>query len=167
MKPLADVPLHRMQMIYLNDHIAAAVAWSALAARIARENTGSPLGDIVETLRRDLDEEIPLLRVLLRESGGRERKAKQWIARSAERFGRLKPNGAFRGYSPLSRLVEIEALTAALALRASMWRSLSTALGPQRTIGRNTIAELEERARNQTGELDDQLRHVASALQAA
>jgi hypothetical protein len=167
MKPLAEVPHHRMQVIYLNDHIAAAVAWSALAARIARENAGTPLGDTVERLRRDLEEEVPLLRVLLRETGGRERRAKQWLARSAERIGRFKSNGAVRGYSPLSRLVEIEALTASLALRASMWRSLSTALGGQRTVGRTTLAELDARAHRQIGELDDPLRHVASALQAA
>ncbi len=167
MKPLADVPRQRMQIIYLNDHIAAAVAWCALADRVARENAGSPLGDTVADLARDLKEELPLLRVLLRETGGRERRAKQWLARSAERLGRLKPNGAVRGYSPLSRLVEIEGLTASLALRASMWRSLSTALGPQRTVGRTTLAELQAHARRQTGELDEQLRHLATALQAA
>lgn len=167
MKPLADVPRHRMQVIYLNDHIAASVAWCALAGRIARENAGTPLGDTVERLRRDLEEEVPLLRVLLRETGGRENRAKQWLARSATRVGQWKPNGALRGYSPLSRIVEIEALTASLALRASMWRSLSTALGGQRSVGRTTLGELDARAHRQLSELDEPLRHVASALSAA
>lgn len=166
MKPLADVPQKRMQVIYLNDHIAAAIAWSALAARIARENSGTPLGDTVEQLRIDLHEEVPLLRVLLRETGGRENRAKQWLARSATRVGRWKPNGALRGYSPLSRIVEVETLTAALALRASMWSSLCTAFGGARSLGRTTLAELEARARRQIEELEEPLRHVASALAA-
>lgn len=155
-----------MRTLYLNDHLAAAVGWTTLARRMARSNAGSPLGDLLERLQRDLGDELPLLRALLRESGGHEQRSKQWIARSAERIGRLKPNGALRGYSPLSRLVEAEALVASLALRAAMWRSLVAGFGPQHPVGRFTLSELAERAARQSGELDEPLRALAGALAA-
>lgn len=165
-KTLADVPVARMRTVYLNDHIAAATGWTSLARRVARQNAGTPLGEVVEALARDFAEEISLLRALLRETGGSENKAKQWLVRSAEQIGRLKPNGVFRGYSPLSRLVETEALVASLALRTAMWRSLVTGFGPEHPVGRFSLHELAERASRQAHELDEQLRIVAGALAA-
>lgn len=166
MKPLADVPGTRMRTLYLNDHLAAAAGWIALARRMARNNSGSELGDVLLGLQHDLAEELPLLRALLRESGGHEQKTKQWLALSAERLGRLKLNGALRGYSPLSRLVEAEAMVAALALRAAMWRSLAAGYGEQHPLGRFTLGELAQRAERQAGDLDEPLRSLAGALAA-
>lgn len=163
-RPLADVSPRRMRVLYLNDHLAAAAGWTALATRIARWNAGTPLGDAAQTLRRDLTDELPLLRILLRETGGRERRGKQWVARGAERLGRLRPNGSLRGYSPLSRLIDTEALVAGLALRAAMWRSLAIAFGPHHTLGHCTLHELVARAERQATELDEHVRHMATAL---
>lgn len=41
-----------------------------------------------------------------------------------ERLGRLKLNGQIRGYSPLSRLWELEGLKLAATAKGSLWRSL-------------------------------------------
>jgi hypothetical protein len=163
-KPLADVSPRRMRVLYLNDHLAAAAAWSSLATRLAHWNAGTPLGDAAQALRRDLTDELPLLRMLLRETGGREQRSKQWVARSAERLGRLRPNGAWRGYSPLGRLVDTEAMVAALALRAAMWRSLAIAFGPHHTVGHCVLGDLVSRAERQATELDEHVRHMATAL---
>ena len=47
-----------------------------------------------------------------------------WIA---EKAGRLKLNGQIRGYSPLSRLVELEGLEVGVTGKRSLWQALSRA----------------------------------------
>jgi len=52
-------------------------------------------------------------------------RAKQLAGWTGEKLGRLKPNGRFVSYSPLSRVVELEALLLLLDGNASLWRSLT------------------------------------------
>ena len=49
-----------------------------------------------------------------------------WVA---ERLGRLKPNGQLRGYSPLSRVVELEGLTGGVAVKQMLWNALGQHFG--------------------------------------
>ena len=42
----------------------------------------------------------------------------------AEKLGRLKPNGQILGYSPLSRLVELETLALGITGKRSLWEAL-------------------------------------------
>ena len=49
---------------------------------------------------------------------------KMLVARAEELVGRLTSNGAFRRYSPLSRLLEIEMLSAGILTKESLWKSL-------------------------------------------
>ena len=41
-----------------------------------------------------------------------------------EKVGRLKPNGRLVGYTPLGRLLELEALAAGVAGKRGLWRAL-------------------------------------------
>ena len=52
-------------------------------------------------------------------------RAKQVLA-VAEALARLKLNGSFRSYSPLSRLVELEALLAGIEAKRSMWLTFAS-----------------------------------------
>ena len=49
----------------------------------------------------------------------------------AEKVGRLKPNGQLRGYSPLSRLIELEMLQLGIAGKMAMWTVLDSAADPR------------------------------------
>ena len=58
--------------------------------------------------------------------GVRQKKARLAIAAVTEMAGRLKPNGRLIGYSPLSRVVELEGLTIGVTGQA---RALAVAEG--------------------------------------
>jgi hypothetical protein len=111
--------------IYLNDHLAGATAGVELARRLRASNAGDPdfgpplssLCDEVEADREALEEAMGLLGV------GRS-KLKPLLAAAGERLGRLKLNGQLRGYSPLSRLIELEVLQLGVAGKRRLWRAL-------------------------------------------
>ncbi len=44
-----------------------------------------------------------------------------WVA---EKVGRLKPNGQLRGYSPLSRVLELEGLAMGITGKKGLWEGL-------------------------------------------
>ncbi len=57
--------------------------------------------------------------------GVTENRVKMPIAWAAEKVGRLKPNGQLTGYSPLSRLIELEGPRARGDGKLALWRSLA------------------------------------------
>jgi hypothetical protein len=48
---------------------------------------------------------------------------------TAEKLGRLKLNGRLRGYSPLSRLLELEMLHIGITGKLELWQALQRTLG--------------------------------------
>jgi hypothetical protein len=54
----------------------------------------------------------------------RRKKARLAVAAIAETAGRLKPNGKLVGYSPLSRVIELEALMIGITGKLELWQSL-------------------------------------------
>lgn len=87
---------------------------------------------------------------------------KQVAAWSAEKLGRLKPNGRLTGYSPLSRLVELEFLALGITGKLAMWRVVADAVdGPR--LGAD-LERLIERAEHQRSEVERwRLRAAAQA----
>ncbi|MCC5948417.1 MAG: hypothetical protein JJT89_08155 [Nitriliruptoraceae bacterium] len=127
-----DAPPDHLVRIYLEDHLTGATAGRELARRTLRSNRGTPYEAELRTLAREIDGEIEDLRRVIAHRGGRWTvvpAVKIVAALAAERLGRLKLNGQLRGYSPLSRLVELEGLTAAVQGKRSLWRSLQTLVG--------------------------------------
>jgi hypothetical protein len=55
----------------------------------------------------------------------RRSRFKPALAWSAEKVGRLKLNGQLTGYSPLSRLLELEGLTIGVTGKRALWQSLA------------------------------------------
>jgi hypothetical protein len=82
-----------------------------------------------------------------------------WVA---EKLGRLKLNGQLRGYSPLSRLVELEGLCIGIAGKARMWAAL------ERTVGEDLegfdFGQLAERAVRQRDTVEEL--HLVAARRA-
>ncbi|HWC07845.1 MAG: hypothetical protein QOE75_1827 [Solirubrobacterales bacterium] len=72
-----------------------------------------------------------------------------WIA---EKLGRLKPNGQLRGYSPLSRLVELEGLYIGISGKARLWKVLEANVGDG--VPGVDFAQLGERADRQRTEVE-------------
>ena len=152
-----------MLAIYLNDHLAGATAGRELAKRAAASNRGSGYGRFLAGLAGELDEDRDSLLEIMRALGLRVDQLKVMGAWSAEMLGRLKLNGRLVGYSPLSRVVELEALSLGVHGKLALWRSLQ-ALEPA-GIDHAQLRDLEARAKRQLKRLEEnRLRAVADAL---
>ncbi|HEY0516127.1 MAG TPA: hypothetical protein VGD00_03310 [Solirubrobacteraceae bacterium] len=117
--------------IYLNDHLAGAVAGCELAGRIAGQNKRDErFGPDLDGLAVEVREDRETLRELLRHLAIGEDRIKQLGTWTLEKIGRLKLNGSLLGYSPLSRVEELEAMRMAVTGKRLMWVALRE-LAPQ------------------------------------
>ena len=152
--------------IYLNDHRGLFAAEYDLAKRCQEANVGTDHGSRLATLLTDVigqnaaDRER--LDELLEVVGKRANPVKTLGARLGERLGRLKLNGQLRGYSPLSRVIEIEALIASTSVRQAMWTSLAVAL-----TNDATVADANRRAQTVEGQHNLLLNHHLEAAKQA
>ncbi len=120
----------RLTAIYLEDHHALLVGAEQLARRVLGETKDDELRGFLTGLLPELDDDREAVERLLDTLGRRPSRLKDGGAWLGEKAGRLKLNGNARGYSPLSRLVELEGLALALAGNRALWRALAHA-GPE------------------------------------
>ncbi len=142
----------KLLSIYLNDHLAGATVGVELARRLRASNRdeaafGDPLAEIcaeIETDRESLEAAMERLGI----SRSKVKPAAGWVG---EKLGRLKLNGQLSGYSPLSRLVELEMLLIGITGKLRMWKAL------ERTRGEVDVdfGQLAERALEQRATVED------------
>ncbi len=154
--------------IYLNDHLAAATGARELVRRAAGANRGSSYEAFIERLAAEIEEDRQSLLAIMRalEVGtDRLKVAGGW---SAEKLGRLKLNGRLRGYSPLSRVVELEMLALGVTGKLALWRGLERLQSDQVALAEFDLPLLIRRAESQLDGLETQrLRAVGEALAGA
>ena len=110
--------------IYLDDHRAGATAGTNLARRVWRKNRSGPWGTELDEIHRLIKAEkqtLDSVRAAVGISGGLGKRA---LALLSAQAARLKPNGHFLGYSPLTRLVEVEALMSGVQSKLGLWAAL-------------------------------------------
>jgi hypothetical protein len=146
----------RLLEIYLADHLAAATAGVELARRVARNNASSPSGEQLRRLASEIEEDRRTLERIVATLGFRESRVKEGLAWASEKVGRLKLNGTIRTYSPLSRVVELEALSVGIAGKLALWRSLQSAPQVQARLPELDLEELAQRAQRQRDEVEAQ-----------
>ncbi|MFW5878599.1 MAG: hypothetical protein ACOCVR_02170, partial [Myxococcota bacterium] len=110
--------------IYLSDHLAASAALAARTKRSIRFNQGSGLEAVLRELLDETQKSIDAIEHAMGALELRGGRSKELAALAAERLGRLKLNGYFVNYSPLSRLEELEMLAAGAGLRRRLWETL-------------------------------------------
>src|SRR5918997_5799255 len=106
---------------YLQDHRAGAAMGSDLAHRLAEENAGTPYEDFLLGLAQEIDNDVEMLEQVMDRFGVSKPALKIAGAKVGERLGRLKPNEQLTGYSPLSRVLEIEALRGGVQAKQGLW----------------------------------------------
>jgi hypothetical protein len=126
----------RLLAIYLQDHLAGATAGAELARRARGSNEGTPLGEFLDRLAEEIEEDRQVLIGIMEELEVSPDRVKNALGWGAEKLGRLKPNGQFKGYSPLSRIVELEGLHVGISGKLSLWQSLRATFG-QEVAGRD------------------------------
>ena len=137
----------KLLAIYLNDHLAGATVGVELVRRAAGANQGTPLGETLEQLAAEIAEDRESLQRAMSDLDVGQDRIKVAGGWTAEKFGRLKLNGQLKGYSPLSRLVELEGLHLGISGKLELWRMLKqTAEGRLRSVD---LDELIKRAESQ------------------
>lgn len=135
-----------------------------LAKRCLSSNVGTPLGDYLRTFVAELEEERAELHRVMDAFGLQRDKVKDAMGWVAEKAGRLKLNGQLTGYSPLSRLWELEGLMLGVTGKRSLWRSLKRSVGEDPRLGTIDLDHLEKQAQAQLEELE---RHRLEAAERA
>jgi hypothetical protein len=139
--------------IYLQDHLATCTGALELAKRAHGANDGTVFDRPLARLRDEIEADRATLLDVMQRLGVRRDRLKEAATWGAEKAGRLKLNGRVRGYSPLSRVVEVEALAMLIAGKRHLWETLDRFAGDPRLKGVET-ARMIERA-------EDQLAHLA------
>jgi hypothetical protein len=111
--------------IYLNDHLAGATAGVELARRLQASNEDDrELGPALAEICAEVETDRETLKAVMDRLGVDQSKLKPAAAVLGERLGRLKLNGRLWGYSPLSRLDELELLQIGVVGKRRLWRAL-------------------------------------------
>jgi len=144
----------RLLEIYLADHLAAATAGLALVRRSAASNSDNATGAFLLRLSSEIASDREALRRIIAALGYDESNAKQLLAWLGERAGRLKLNGQLVGYSPLSRLLELESLSVGIAGKLALWQTLLQLPGLEQRLALFDLAGLAHRAAAQRAEVE-------------
>jgi hypothetical protein len=143
----------KLLRIYLQDHLAGSTGGLELARRMRGENEGTPYGVPLAKLADDIEADRRALESLMDDLGFGADRAKNITFWVAEKAGRLKPNGQLIGYSPLSRMVEVDGLITAVNGKRSLWLTLRELAEPEPELDAARLDRLVERA-------DDQLERL-------
>ncbi|MGI8749920.1 MAG: hypothetical protein ACR2J6_05115 [Thermoleophilaceae bacterium] len=137
---------------YLNDHLAGSTTGEELARRTRDANDGSELGVLLGSLTAEVEEDVATLKSVMDAVGAGRDRAKMAAAWVGEKAGRLKPNDQLTGYSPLSRLIELEGLSMGIEGKRLLWVSLDQLTDPR--LAAFDFGQLAERAARQRTELE-------------
>lgn len=138
--------------IYMNDHLAGSSAGRELAKRCLSNNAGTPLGDYLQRFIQEITEDRATLESAIESTGGKRDRIKPAAGWLAEKVGRLKLNGQIRGYSPLSRVVELEGLCVGVEAKKAMWIAFEALDDPR--LAAFDFAALSRRATGQRESLE-------------
>jgi hypothetical protein len=114
----------KLLRIYLQDHLAGATAGLELARRARGANEGTEYGPPLAKIADEIDADRRHLQGIMEDLGFGGDRLKNVAAWGLEKAGRLKLNGQLTGYSPLSRVVELEGLITGITGKRSIWVSL-------------------------------------------
>jgi hypothetical protein len=156
----ANADADRFLAIYLNDHLAGATLAVELARRLRSSNRGdAEFGEPLAQLCAEIEEDHRTLTRLMEQRGVNPDPVKPVFAKVAEKLGRLKPNGRIRGYSPLSRVLELEFLSGMVGGKLQLWNALEQSFGE--SLDGFDFHDLAARADSQGQRLEDL--HLAAA----
>jgi hypothetical protein len=135
--------------IYLQDHLAGATAGLELARRTRGANEGTEYGPPLAKIADEIEADKRQLEGLVHDLGFGGDRIKNVAAWSLEKVGRLKMNGQLSGYSPLSRLVELEGLLTGITGKKGLWVSLLQLAPDEPRLDTALLERLRDRAEAQ------------------
>lgn len=137
---------------YMQDHHAGAAAGIDLLRRVAADHEDAQTRSVVERIGDETVEDLRTLEELMSLVGTSPSVLKDLPAKAAEKFGQLKPNRRVAERSPLSDLVELEALTLAVTGKTLGFKALLDIGDPR--MPKPTLEKLVERAEDHGRDLE-------------
>ncbi|CAL9340661.1 hypothetical protein SUDANB58_00260 [Streptomyces sp. enrichment culture] len=154
--------------IYLNDHLAGETAAAERARYLVRSCGGSALGTAVAPVAAEIAEDRATLIRIMKRLGVPVRQYKVYAGRVAERVGRLKANGRLLHRSPLSTVLELEALRLGAQGKEAGWLTLRRLADTDDRLDARLLDGLLERARHQRDTLEElRLQQVGTVFRGA
>jgi hypothetical protein len=170
MSPLPPIgpdrpPSDALLAIYLNDHLAGSTVARELSRRSLGSNRGTPYEPFLSGLAQEIVEDRRSLLATMDALGVRVDRFKAAAAWGGEKLGRLKLNGQLRGYSPLSRVVELEGLALGVHGKRGLWISLGELARDRPVLVADELLVLRQRAESQLEGLEThRIQAVADAF---
>ncbi|REJ74274.1 MAG: hypothetical protein DWQ34_23910 [Planctomycetota bacterium] len=103
-----------------------------------------------------------IVRDVLHRLGGDESRTKKGAAWIAEKLGRFKPNDSLLTYSALSRVVELETLSAAAQERVALWDTLDAVATRDNRLSGLTFWFFRDHAQSHLEQLSTRRRYAAA-----
>lgn len=150
--------------IYLNDHLTGATAGVELARRVRRSFRNNPDEPTMVRIAAEIDEDRATLVRLMRGLGLDVSRIKPLLGWFAEKLGRAKLNGRLLSRSPLSSLVELEAMRLGVEGKAAAWRTLHTICDHEPALDPNELQQLIDKAERQIEELESLRKSAATSV---
>lgn len=144
----------RAMDVYLNDHLAGAMAGSDLAERIREQNEGTPLGEVMQTLAAQIEEDRQALVALMEQMGTTRNPAKQAAGWIAEKASQIKFSGLVSGEPDHGTFMALESLTLGVSGKACLWRALKEVENAYPPLASLDLDRLIDRADRQCRELE-------------
>ncbi len=162
--PDADLSAEELLAIYLQDHLAAATGGLELFRRAAKSQLDPQRKTALARLAGEIGSDRDTLTGLMDQLGVARpplRVAAGWVA---EKVGRLKPNGTLLRRSPLSDVIELEAMRAGVAAKMDLWLLLQRLSTTDERLQATDFERLLGRSRSQYDELGELHLSAAEAL---
>jgi hypothetical protein len=132
--------------VYLNDHLAGAMLGSDLAEQIRSRNESTPLGEVMELLAPQIEEDRQTLIALMRSMDGSKNPVKQAGAWVTEKASRLKFLGLSSGEPELGTFMALESLALGVQGKLALWKALKEVTDQHPAIASVNLDELIDRA---------------------
>ncbi|MEU6591862.1 hypothetical protein ABZ923_22005 [Streptomyces sp. NPDC046881] len=147
--------------IYLNDHLAGATAGTQRVGHLARASRGTALGRAIGGVAAEIAEDRATLLEIMRDLDVPVRRYKVWAGWAAEKAGRLKGNGRVVRRSPLSTVLELEALRLGVEGKAAGWTTLRRLSAADTRLDPILLDTLLDRAEHQQNTVEEWRVHEA------
>lgn len=158
------MPEEQLLHVYLQDHHAGSAAGLDLFRRVADGHSRPEVASAVGVIADEVEQDQQSLEQLMSAVGARPSLAKDVPARAAEKLGQLKANNRLTSRSPLSDLLELEALTATVYAKLLGWKTLQQLDDPR--LPADELQRLVDRAVDQGQRLDALHAQCADVLHA-
>jgi hypothetical protein len=144
---------------YLQDHHAGSTVGVELARRTTGANQGTEFAEPLARIADEIVEDRDSLERVMERLGVKPDRLKDASGWAAEKLGRLKPNNRLLGYSPLSRVIELEGLLIGVTGKLALWEALRDSVGD--SLDGVDFVALGDRAREQRARLEEMRRRAA------